>query len=237
MQAQQAQEAARQQALLQKEKEKAQQEAAKAHKISDKKAEKELRAKQKAEARAARKAASNFKYYLAFIFFVFLLFMIGFLPEINEFFNRRRIEQEQAINATITTGTLSCEMVSNDERFDYSYQATFNFRDNKMYRLNFKTTVKGDRNLDALDLSEMKNQCDLLESQISGTNGVRVSCSLNEGVYVNEQMLDYSSLNVDDVTTAYLEAGGTYPNYVYEQNIDDIEKQMKSSNYTCERRK
>lgn len=128
-------------------------------------------------------------------------------------------------------------MVSNDERFDYSYQATFNFRDNKMYRLNFKTTVKGDRNLDALDLSEMKNQCDLLESQISGTNGVRVSCSLNEGVYVNEQMLDYSSLNVDDVTTAYLEAGGTYPNYVYEQNIDDIEKQMKSSNYTCERRK
>ena len=141
------------------------------------------------------------------------------------------------INATITTGTLSCEMVSNDERFDYSYQATFNFRDNEMYRLTFKTTIKGDRNLDALDLSEMKSQCDLLESQVVNANGVRVSCSLNEGVYVNEQVLDYSSLNVEEVSTAYIEAGGTYPNYVYQQNIDDIEKQMNSSNYNCERGK
>ena len=223
--------------MLQKQQEKAQQEATKARKISDKKAEKELRAKQKAEAKAARRAASNFKYYLAFIFFVFLLFVIGFLPEINDYFNRRKIEQEQNTNSVITTGTLSCDMNTNDERFDYSYQATFNFRDNEMYRLTFKTTIKGDRNLDALDLSEMKSQCDLLESQVANANGVRVSCSLNEGVYVNEQVLDYSSLNEEEVSTAYIEAGGTYPNYVYQQNIDDIEKQMNSSNYNCERRK
>lgn len=203
--------------------------------ISDKKAEKELRAKQKAEAKAARKAASNFKYYMAFLFFLALLFMIVFLPEINAFFTQRRTLKEQEENATITTGTLSCTMNTNDDRFDYYYETAFDFRDNEMYRLTFTTQIKGDRNLDAVDLANMENQCELLESQVSSLSGIRVACSLNEGVYENEQILDYSSLNTEDVTTAYLEAGGTYPNYVYQQSIDDIEKQMNASNYTCER--
>ena len=232
-------EEAKQQALLEKQKEKArQQEAEKNAKLREKQereAAKELRAKQQAEAKAQKRAASNFKYYLAFTFFIALLLMIIFLPNISDFFNQIRIEKEKEKESVITSGTLVCKMNTNDDRFDYYYEANFDFRDSQMYRLNFTTTIKGDRNLDALELSNMKNSCDLLKSQVDNLSGVRVSCSLNEGVYENEQILDYSSINEENVTAAYVESGGTYPNYTYHQNIDKIEQQMNASNYTCER--
>ena len=56
---------------------------------------------------------------MAFLFFLALLFMIVFLPEINALFTQRRTLKEQEENATITTGTLSCTMNTNDDRFDF----------------------------------------------------------------------------------------------------------------------
>ena len=199
--------------------------------LAQKQAEKEALLKAKAE----KKANSNSKYYLTFIFLFGLILMVVFLPNISEFVSDYFKGKEATEAPVLTTGILSCTMNTNDDKYDYYYQADFSFKDSKMYMLTFTTTIKGDRNLDALELSEMKNSCNLLSSQVEGMEGVRVSCSLQEGVYENEQVLDYRSLNPDTVTTAYLESGGTYPNYQYQQSIDDIEKEMNASNYTCER--
>ena len=181
------------------------------------------------------KKSSNFKYYTTFIFLFGLILMVVFLPEISDFIKSYQKNNNQEEPSIITTGTLTCNMNTNDDKYDYYYEIVFDFSDSKLERMNFTTTIKGDRELDALELTEMKNSCQLLEEQVTDLDGIRVSCSLNEGVYKNQQVFDYSVLKPSEITTAYLEAGGTYPNYEYQQNIDDIEKQMNASNYTCTR--
>lgn len=181
------------------------------------------------------KKESNLKYYMTFIFFALLIWMVAFLPEISSFVSNYMASKQQEGVPAITTGTLTCTMNTNDDKYDYYYEADFNFKDSKMYRLTFSATTKGDQNLDAIELSGMKSSCDLLQQQTANLEGVEVSCSLSNGVYENVQKLDYEDLKPDLVTTAYLEAGGTYPNYEYGQDINEIEKEMKASNYTCER--
>ena len=181
------------------------------------------------------KKESNFKYYMTFILFALLIWMVAFLPEISSFVSNYMASKKQEGDSVITTGTLTCTMNTSDDKYDYYYEADFNFKDSKMYRLTFSATTKGDQNLDAIELSEMKSSCDLLQQQTASLNGVDVSCSLSNGVYENVQKLDYEDLKSNLVTTAYLEAGGTYPNYKYGQDINEIEKEMKASNYTCER--
>ena len=181
------------------------------------------------------KKESNLKYYMTFIFFALLIWMVAFLPEISSFVSNYMASKQQEGVPAITTGTLTCTMNTNDDKYDYYYEADFNFKDSKMYRLTFSATTKGDQNLDAIELSGMKSSCDLLQQQTANLEGVEVSCSLSNGVYENVQKLDYEDLKSDLVTTVYLEAGGTYPNYEYGQDINEIEKEMKASNYTCER--
>lgn len=181
------------------------------------------------------KKESNLKYYMTFIFFALLIWMVAFLPEISSFVSNYMASKQQEGVPVITTGTLTCTMNTNDDKYDYYYEADFNFKDSKMYRLTFSATTKGDQNLDAIELSGMMSSCDLLQQQTANLEGVEVSCSLSNGVYENVQKLDYEDLKSDLVTTAYLEAGGTYPNYEYGQDINEIEKEMKASNYTCER--
>lgn len=178
---------------------------------------------------------NNFKYWMTLILFICLLLLVVFLPQISEMVSRYKEEKQRAQDAIITTGDLKCKLTKSDDKYDYEYKATFAFRDSKMHRLNYTAITKGDRNEDALELTEMKKTCDILKEQTGTMEGIDVVCTLVNGVYTNEQILKYDVLDTTKVTTAYLEAGGTYPNYTYQQDISEIEKQMKASGYTCER--
>ena len=183
----------------------------------------------------APKKESNFKYYMTAFLFIALILMVIFLPDISSFVSNYFAEKRAQEVPALTTGTLTCTLNTSDDRYDYYYQADFNFRDSQLYRLTYNTTIKGDQNLDAVELAEMEASCNLLKSQTANLDGINVSCSLSNGVVENEQVLSYENIDVELLTTAYLEAGGTYPNYRYQQNIDEIEKDMNASNYTCER--
>ena len=181
------------------------------------------------------KKTSNLKMYLAFIFLALLILMIVFLPEINtfvhDFFNKKEAENTPAI----TSGHLICTLETNDSNFNYEYETDFSFKDSKLYKLTLTTKTVGDLNLDATDLSGLNASCQLLQFQTSKFDGVEVMCDLAGNTFTNTQTLDYEILNRDEVTTAYLEAGGIYPDYKYEENIDDIEKDMNAQNYSCAR--
>lgn len=183
----------------------------------------------------APKKESNFKYYMTAFLFIALILMVIFLPDISSFVSNYFAEKRAQEVPALTTGTLTCTLNTSDDRYDYYYQADFNFRDSQLYRLTYNTTIKGDQNLDAVELAEMEASCNLLKSQTANLDGITVSCSLSNGVVENEQVLSYENIDIELLTTAYLEAGGTYPNYRYQQNIDEIEKDMNASNYTCER--
>ena len=181
------------------------------------------------------KKTSNLKMYLSFIFLALLILMIVFLPEINtfvhDFFNKKEAEN----TPSITSGHLICTLETNDSNFNYEYETDFSFKDSKLYKLTLTTKTVGDLNLDATDLSGLNASCQLLQFQTSKFDGVEVMCDLEGNTFTNTQTLDYEILNRDEVTTAYLEAGGIYPDYKYEENIDDIEKDMNAKNYSCAR--
>ena len=181
------------------------------------------------------KKTSNLKMYLSFIFLALLILMIVFLPEINtfvhDFFNKKEAEN----TPSITSGHLICTLETNDSNFNYEYETDFSFKDSKLYKLTLTTKTVGDLNLDATDLSGLNASCQLLQFQTSKFDGVEVICDLAGNTFTNTQTLDYEVLNRDEVTTAYLEAGGIYPDYKYEENIDDIEKDMNAQNYSCAR--
>ena len=181
------------------------------------------------------KKTSNLKMYLSFIFLALLILMIVFLPEINtfvhDFFNKKEAEN----TPSITSGHLICTLETNDSNFNYEYETDFSFKDSKLYKLTLTTKTVGDLNLDATDLSGLNASCQLLQFQTSKFDGVEVMCDLAGNTFTNTQTLDYEVLNRDEVTTAYLEAGGIYPDYKYEENIDDIEKDMNAQNYSCAR--
>ena len=106
-----------------------------------------------------------------------------------------------------------------------------------LLKLSYKVTTKGDQTIDADELSLLNQNCNNLREHINSLEGISVRCSLNNGVNINEEELRYSLIDVDKVTTAYLEAGGVYPNYKYNEDIDKVEKSMKASGYTCNRYK
>lgn len=172
-----------------------------------------------------------------FILFGGLLALIIFLPDIQAYITNQRYLKSQEVKEKITTGTLECTMDDSSETLDYDYTFNFGFSDNKLTRLKSITEIRGDVSLDEAELSKLKGECDLLESVTSGLNGVSVSCKLENGLLTKNQTFNFSSIVVDDAITAYVEAGGSYPFYRNGDNVDEVERDLISSGYTCERTK
>lgn len=198
---------------------------------------KEQRKKQKQLMKEERRKNSNFKYYMTLFLFIAIFAMVYFLPNISSYFSKLKSERELANSAIITTGTLECNLKKYDKKFDYLYESIFTYKDNMLLKLSYKVTTKGDQTIDADELSLLNQNCNNLREHVNSLEGISVRCSLNNGVNINEEELRYSLIDVDKVTTAYLEAGGVYPNYKYNEDIDKVEKSMKASGYTCNRYK
>ena len=125
-------------------------------------------------------------------------------------------------------------MDDSSDTLDYDYTFSFGFSENKLNRLKSTTEIRGDVSLDEAELSKLKGECDLLESVTSGLNGVSVSCKLENGLFTKTQTFNFASIVVDDAITAYVEAGGSYPFYRDGDNVDEVERELISTGYTCE---
>lgn len=168
-------------------------------------------------------------------FFIFLIAFIFFLPNITEMVNKLKAKDADAENAKITTGRLVCTYSTNTTNLDKDYKLTFKFTDNKLERLDYNSTTKGDPTLDATTLDDLADKCKLLKQFTASIEGVSVSCDYSEGKLIEKQSFTYADLDEEKLTTAYSEAGGTNPQYTNGQDMDTIERNMNSSGYTCER--
>lgn len=180
---------------------------------------------------------SNGKYIMTIILFIFIFLIVFFLPDISKFFSELEKNKNTESVEKITTGTLKCTLERSDEKFDYEYLSEFEFENNKFLTLDHVTTTTGDETVDRENLQAMYEKCQTLKNSINDLSGVSVTCSLNKGTFIENQVLTYASIDVEQITSAYSEAGGIYPNFKKGDNIDIIESGMKSSGYTCEREK
>lgn len=181
------------------------------------------------------KPVSKFKYALMIIFFIFMFALVFFLPDITNYINIKKDLKAQENAPAITTGLLTCKLDRTTDIFNISYTAQFSFTDSKLNKLSYVTSTEGDDIVDSDQLDAILSKCKLLQNEVDSLAGVRVSCNQFEGTVVETQDFTYSLINKENINSAYIEAGGVYPEFENEQNIDVIEKNMSASGYKCER--
>ena len=176
----------------------------------------------------------KFQSFMLILLFGGLFLMVIFLPQISEFIELKKYENSQ-VQEVITTGTLKCGLDDSTDKFDLTYSLDFVFNDSKLTRLTYVLETRGDAKIDEVELDSLKSKCDSLAVSSKQLSGVSVSCSLEAGLVTQKQVFNYASIDIDEAMTAYVEAGGNYPDYKNNQNINDIEKSMNASGFTCER--
>lgn len=183
------------------------------------------------------KPNSKFTVVLLVVFLVFIILFTWFLPEIHNYITKWQSgELKPKEEAKITNGTLNCTFDKSSDTLDYSYVYDFQFSKNTLISYKKEITTKGDSTLDRDTLDKLKTDCSLMKNESENIDGITVSCDNQSNSITVIEKLDLSDYKNDSITAAFTEAGGDYPEYSYEQNMDDIEKTMKAAGFTCERK-
>ena len=176
---------------------------------------------------------STFKRIMAIILFLGFFAMVYFLPEISNMITN--YQESKKPKEVITDGVSTCKLSRTSENLDINTIAKFSIINSKLYKLEYITTTIGDKVEDEEELKKLNNSCETLKLAAGELNGVTISCSLNNGTNTTKQKLDFEKVNADEVSTAYVEAGGVYPEFKKNDNIDKIESKMRASGYECTR--
>ena len=169
--------------------------------------------------------------------FVMLIAFVLFLPDISGIISRFQGGGELEEKEVITTGRLSCDLNNNTTNFDKYYEYTFTFTNSKLEKSDFTITTRGDASLDEKELNQLAASCKEIESLIKTMKGFSVSCNYSEGKLVERQIYDLQNVDMEQVSSAFAESGGSHPEYLYGEDINLIEKNMLSSGYNCRRLK
>ena len=169
------------------------------------------------------------------LFFIFLIAFVIFLPEITEMVNKMKANKNSPAEVKITDGKMTCTNKTNTTNLDKEYRIVFRFNDNKLEKLDYSTTTKGDATLDAKTLDGLNDTCKKLKDSTKTLAGISVSCDYSEGKLIEKQSFVYTEIEEEKLDAAYAEAGGTMPQYQTRQDMDSIEKSMNAAGYSCKR--
>lgn len=173
--------------------------------------------------------------FFLFILFGGLLVFILYIDQVKLYIDEWRKGGGGEEVQEITSGTLKCSSERQTSNMDYTYSANFEFRNKLLKTFTYNIEIRGDQELDAVALSALETECRLVEQYAGNLSGIDVTCSLESGLFRQKQIFTYDSIQREQAITAFVEAGGKYPEYKKDQNIDEIEKSMNAANYTCER--
>lgn len=181
---------------------------------------------------------SKLKIAVLLIFFALLIGFIIFLPQISSMVRVYMSGQNQqpSKEEVITTGRLVCSMNSNTTDLDKEYEFVFNFTDSKLKSTRYVANTRGDSTTEN-SLDTLAEKCNSLKESTSSLEGVSIKCTYTDGKLMESQSFDLETVNTEELSAAFTEAGGMLPSYQLDQDISEIEKNMKASSYTCERQK
>ena len=181
---------------------------------------------------------SKLKIAVLLIFFALLIGFIIFLPQISSMVRVYMSGQNQqpSKEEVITTGRLVCSMNSNTTDLDKEYEFVFNFTDSKLKSTKYVANTRGDSTTES-SLDTLAEKCNSLKESTSEIEGVSIKCTYTDGKLIESQSFDLETVDTEKLNAAFTEAGGILPSYSLDQDISEIERNMKASSYTCERQK
>lgn len=167
------------------------------------------------------------------LFMLLLVLFVVFLPEISNMIDQYR---NRVVEKEIHDGQLRCELTDRSSKFTITSERNFKFKNDMVTSYSFTTTTKGDSKKDEDELTELYDQCNLLDKYVNGNqvDGVEIGCEFLEGTVTQRESVDLYSVDMDEFKTSYSEAGGTMPVDVASgDNIDNIQTQMQAEKFTC----
>lgn len=183
-------------------------------------------------ANEANKGPSGFAKFMTIVLFIFLFAFVYFLGDITEYFNQKKLEKE---SAEIANGKLICTNTKSTDNLNVKMDAVFAFQNKQLISLKYSISSTGDKIKDKIELEKLLSDCKTLKDEVKEYKGVSVVCSLNNGVNLVNENFDYALIDYDQLTSAYAEAGGIYPQFKYKDDINSIESKMIASDYSCEK--
>lgn len=174
------------------------------------------------------KKKSNVRTTLLILFFISLLALVWFLPDIRKYVTDKKMaNQEELIH-----GTLKCVYEEEDELVTTLYTSEFIVDNNRLKSYTSTVETKGDTGSES-ELTKLNNDCKTLSKMIKQVSGVTSACSLNSRKQISKQTIDYSKVQTQKLKAAYSEAGGVMPDYKLDQDARGIKKEMILARYSC----
>ena len=181
------------------------------------------------------KPASKLKLFGAILLFLLLIGFVVFLPDVNVFVDRYIHGNKEVVAEKITTGNLVCSVEDVTATMSKEYKYTFGFSNNKLEKLTYVVVSRIDPSSDSKSMNILISDCMLLKQSVEGLQGISVRCEDKTSVFTETDIFTLEKVDTEKLTSAFYEAGGTYPEYEYNQNMDDIEKNMNAVGYKCNR--
>lgn len=167
-----------------------------------------------------------FKQAILIIFLVSLIGFTFFLPQISSFIQKGKTKTEKEV---LLSGTLSCTMEQENDTSDLTYEAKFAYIDNKLKTSSMTITLQDENDL---NINEKTELCKNMLSISNTINGISVECRPSENMIIITESYDHQILEKNNLAK-FTEAGGTYPEFNYQDDITKIRSQMKKNGYDC----
>ena len=180
------------------------------------------------------KPPSKFKIGLMLFFFVLILAFIIFLPEVTQYMSDLFDKKDNTV-IEITTGKLVCKLDSTTANLDKNYVRTFQFTDNKIEKVTFKTTTRGDITQDEDTLNELNKQCTDIRDGLESLIGASIECDYQNGKLVETEKFDLATYDYEQTSAAYTEAGADMLKFDNGEDVDRVKTSMLQAGFSCEK--
>lgn len=177
------------------------------------------------------KKGGCFKRFFAFIFLIGLIGLVIFLPDVTKFIKTKTRERNTPADANVVkNGTLTCKMEKETDETSVAYELNYSFEDKTLVTSNYEIKYES---LNTNFLEEKNLECENIKTISEGISGITTTCTYKNGILkLNEE---YINKDLEDVNlTAYTEAGGTYPEFKYGDDVYDIQNTLIKEGYDCE---
>lgn len=179
---------------------------------------------------APQEKMSTFKFIIAIIFFIAFSGFVIFIPEISKFVKSKMNEQNKTTESNVVSnGTLTCKKDSTSDETDVNYTLEFTFEDKKLILSSYTITHES---LNKDYINQKEAECNLIAEKSKEIKGIETTCKNKQGILVMKE--EYTNQDIDrNNLTAYTEAGGTYPEFEYGENVYDIQTNLVKKGYDC----
>ena len=141
----------------------------------------------------------------------------------------KKRDNERLITIEVVCHGIACQEALDLHLKYYHSPHIYSFRDKKVESLEHTVIIQGNADY----LYERNSECQLLQDNVDPSMNVTVSCDLSRNQMVETQYFNLINFDSSLLSTAFIEAGGIYPNAKAGDSYRSVQRSLEMSGYEC----